>query len=1071
MASLLAVPRFPTLAARAPSALSRALGHLSLLVAPALAACGAAEPAPALSGATEPPHGARALAPLVAPVALGPARYVAQPAPGLVERVVVDGREVDRVVLNGRRAELHGLERIAPLGAESPELAGGAAFPAWARASVPPAPGYLFWSGKEIYAAASFSGELRRLAALPGDVASVFPWLDGIGLISSAGSFAIHGASGALRPLGLPSIVAAAAASERRALGLTVFGRALLTVDAGASHRDITAELGDAASLEVRGDEIVVSLAHGIERAIDPSGRVGEPRAPRAQPPADVDPGWLHRAPFAQLADAVASGLPLSDGGAAVASDGFVGRVDLATGRASSGAPLPPGSGECAPFRAGDALLAVCAGPDRASVVDIASGARAPRIERAFELRPGAERDTDHFVGVDGEALGYLGPCEGLPRPRLDLRAISRGALAGGSTQQSAVLCVRRGPGAWVEHRLDPADATDVLAWIPRRGGGAVALVARPGAFLRDAERVEVRGALRVVRIARSEPPLVLPQHGDRQPELLSRALAALADGTVEGWLPAQGHAARLAPVTIDAAGRPRRHPLPPRASSIEVSGPFALVETEDGRLFETIDRGKRWSPVAPPPGSAAARLEGCSAVGCRIGPFLRIGWASAPRSGAPPAAPPPDAAAAGPPAGRAQREALVRPAPPPPVARLACSFAGPPAAARVPESHGFGAVAAPPLRGASPLRLGTLGQLTLPSSSAALPAPFADAELAWIAPLDVGAEIRRAVVPLGSAGLAQLAYRPYEAQVGLVIDREGRVAPVAVGPREACLAGVLDAALVTRPIGGCAPPRSVGVDLGERAIFLSSRHDGLAVSAVELREGARRAALTRAHLGSGGPAPALRELHVQRAARAAPARAQQAHFAYGAGARGGEPVFVAVAASGGAVLSPVDPELGTLGPEEALAPLGELGAGSAPSCAPRRGEARVVLPFDSEIGLVPGALPGVIEAGTAGVAVIRWSRDRACLDAVELNVRDERYETDLGFYEPPGTVKKLVARFAGPAPAAPSGAPVRAARGGPSPAPPLRSEPAQGAGGGKLVLVLHGQEVRQPVRCEAIGR
>ncbi|MGK3961207.1 hypothetical protein WMF38_50150 [Sorangium sp. So ce118] len=1065
VASLLSVPCSPTLAARVPSALSRVLGHLPLLVAPALAACGAAtEPAPALPGAIEPPHGARALAPLVAPAALGPARYVAQPAPGLVERVILDGHEVDRVVLNGQRAELHGLERMAPLGAESPALAGGAAFPAWARAS---ALRYLFWSGKEIHAAASFSGELRRLAALPGDVASVFPWLDGLGLISSAGSFAVHGATGALRPLGLPSIVAAAAASERRALGLTVFGRALLTVDAGASYRDITAELGDAASLEVRGDEIIVSLAHGLERAIDPSGRVGEPRAPRAQPPADVDPGWLHRAPFAQLADAVASGLPLSDGGAAVASDGFVGRVDLASGRASSGAPLPPGSGACAPFRASDALLAVCASPDRASVVDIASGAGAPRIERAFELRPGVERDTDHFVGVDGEALGYLGPCEGLPRPRLDLREISRGALVGGSTQQSAVLCVRRGPGAWVEHRLDPADATDVLAWIPRRGGGAVALVARPGVLLRDAERVEVRGALRVVRIARSEPPLLLPQHGDRPPELLSRALAALADDTIEGWLPAQGHAARLAPVTIDAAGRPRRHPLPPRASSIEASGPFALVETEDGRLFETIDRGKRWSPVAPPPGSAAARLEGCSAVGCRVGPFLRIGWASAPRSGAPP----PDAAAAEPPAGRAQREASVRPAPPPPVVRLACSFAGPLAAARVPESHGFGAVAAPPLRGASPLRLGTLGQLTLPSSSAALLAPFADAELAWIAPLDVGAEIRRAVVPLGSAGLAQLAYRPYEAQVGLAIDRDGRVAPVAAGAREACLAGVLDAALVTRPIGGCAPPRAVGVDLGDRAIFLSPRHDGLAVSAVELREGARRAASTGAHLGSGGPPPALRELHVQRAARAAPASALQARFAYGAGARGGEPVFVAVSASGGAVLSPVDPELGTLGPEEALAPLGELGAGSAPSCAPRRGEARVVLPFDSEIGLVPGALPGVIEAGTAGVAVIRWSRDRACLDAVELNVRDERYETDLGFYEPPGTVKKLVARFAGPAPATASGAPARAARGGSGPAPPPRSEPVQGAGGGKLVLVLHGQEVRQPVRCEAVGR
>ncbi|WP_437630139.1 hypothetical protein [Sorangium sp. So ce854] len=1068
-----AARRSPGLAAGSAAALARALGPLALLVAPALAACGAADPAAPGPGAPDPED--RALGPLAPLVALGPARYVAQPAPGLVERVVQGGREIDRVVVSGRRAELHGVERLVPVGDDDgPELAGGAAFPAWARPGAPPGSGYVFWSDRDLYTAGSFSGELRALAPLPGDVVGVFPWLDGIGLVTSAGAFAVHGASGALRALGLPSIVAAAAASERRALGLTAFGRALLTLDAGASYRDVTAEFGEAVAVDVRGEAIVAWTADGLERAVDAGGRVGELRAPRAQRPAGGDAAWPDRAPFARLAAAVDAGLPLGDGGAAVAEDGLVGRVDLATGRASSSAPLPPGSGACAPFRASDALLAVCVGTDRASVVDISADARALRIDRAFELRSG-EEEAERFVGVDGEALGYVGPCEGLPRPRLDLRAISRGALAGGSTHGSAAFCVRRGPGAWVEHRLDPADAIDVLGWIPRRGGGAVALVARPGASLRDEERVEERGALRVVRLARGEPPLSLPRlprYGE--PALLSRALAVLADDTVEGWLPAQDHAARLAPVAIDAAGRLRRYPLPARASALAASGPFALVETEDGRFFETIDRGKRWAPVAPPPGSGAARVEGCSAVGCRVGPFLRIGWSTAPRAGAAPApgaavAEPPGAAVAEPPRGRAprDRDGPQPPLRPAPVARLDCSFAGPPAAARVPESPGFGAVAASPLRGSGQVRLGTLGVLTLPSFGGALPARGAsagDAELAWIAPLDLRAEIRRAVVPLTSAALAQLEYRPYEAQVALVIDRDGRVAPVAAGPREACLAGVLDAALATRPIGGCAPLRSVGVDLGDRAVFLSARYDGLAVSAVGLRAGARRA------WPAGAPPAGLRELHVQRTARASPSSAQQPRFAYGAGARDRAPVFVAVSGGGGAVLSPVDPGLGALGPEEALASLGELAAGSAPSCAPRRGEARVVLPFDSEIGLVPGALPGVIEAGTAGVAVIRWSRDRACLDAVELNVRDERYEIDPGFYEATGAVKKLVARFAGPAAAAPPRA--RGAESGrPSAAPARPVEPPQGAGAGTLVLVTHGQEVRQPVRCTAVAR
>ncbi|WP_437979883.1 hypothetical protein [Sorangium sp. So ce117] len=1056
-----------------------------LLAALALAACGAAEPSVAPHGALDPPPRAPST------VALGPARYVAQPYLGLVERVVIDGREVDRAIVNGQRAELHGLDRLEPLGADGVVLAGGAAFPAWAQPGarvigVTRAARYLFWSGGDIYAAESFGGELRKLATLPGDVASAFPWLDGIGLLTAAGSFVVQGASGALRPLGSPSLVAAAAASERRALVLTVFGRALLTRDAGASYRDVTAELGDAIALDVRGEEIVASLAFGLERAVEPSGRLGEPRARRAPPAAGVDPGWLGRAPFEQLADAVASGLPLPDGGAALAVDGLIGRVDLATGRASSVAPLPPGSGECAPFRAGDALLAVCAGPERASVVDLSSDARALRVERSFELLPEPGRETDRFVGVDGEALGYVGPCEGRPRPRIDLRELSQGALGGDATQQSAVFCARRGPGDWVEHRLDAADATDALAWIPRRGGGAVALIARPGTFLPDGERVEVRGALRVVRLARGEPPLVWPPYGEERAELLSRALAARADGAIEGWLPLHGYAADPAPITIDPAGRLRRHAVPARARSIAASGPFALAETEDGGLFETIDRGQRWTPVAPPPGGGAAHLNACSAVGCSLGTFLRLGWASAPRSGGGGggrAASPPGAALAEPPPARlAPDRDRVRPPPPPPLARLACSFAGPLDAARVPESSGFGAVAAPPSRMGGTLWLGTLGMLTLPSFSAGqsgsvgqsgsggLPgASFADAELAWIAPLDLRAEIHRATVPLASAGPLQLAYRPYEAPIGLVIDRDGRVAPVAAGPAEACLAGLLDAAGVTRPVGGCAPQPAIGVDLGDRAVFLSPRNDGLAVSSVDLRGARGEAPLARP--AGGGPPPAIRELHVQRTARAT--GADRARFAFGAGARAGAPVFVAVAGDGGAVLSVVDPVLGTLGPEEALAPLGALGAGGDPACAPRGGEARVVLSFDTEIGLVPGALPGITAAGTAGAAVIRWSRERACLDAVELVVRDERYDGGLGFYEPPGVVKKLIARFAGPSPAAPLGAHGglvdRRGRGGLGPAAARRSEPAQGAGGGTLALVLYGQESRQPVQCKAV--
>jgi hypothetical protein len=136
--------------------------------------------------------------------------------------------------------------------------------------------------------------------------------------------------------------------------------------------------------------------------------------------------------------------------------------------------------------------------------------------------------------------------------------------------------------------------------------------------------------------------------------------------------------------------------------------------------------------------------------------------------------------------------------------------------------------------------------------------------------------------------------------------------------------------------------------------------------------------------------------------------------ISYGVGARGGAPVVVVVDAGGQASLAPVDPELGTLGAEEPLRPLPEAALGSSPACAPRAGEARVVLPFEGLIALDRAALRGVSPGTSGGVAVLRWSRDRACLDAVELPVHDDRFDESPGPYDPSGAVRKIVARFDG---------------------------------------------------------
>src|SRR5262249_39328433 len=157
-------------------------------------------------------------------------------------------------------------------------------------------------------------------------------------------------------------------------------------------------------------------------------------------------------------------------------SRGFVGRLDLATLRTTSVATLEgiAPNADCYPFRAADATLLACADHDRASVIDVSG---TPRLERTFELT--GARDGDRFAGFDGEALGYFGTCDGKPAKASRGEGMFGGEVYDAWPPRSAVFCVRVSRDEWVEHRLDASDAGDVIAWIPRPGGGAVAIVGR----------------------------------------------------------------------------------------------------------------------------------------------------------------------------------------------------------------------------------------------------------------------------------------------------------------------------------------------------------------------------------------------------------------------------------------------------------------------------------------------------------------------------------------------------------------------------------------------------------------
>jgi hypothetical protein len=983
-----------------------------------------------LSCSAEPPRAPDRPGPVTGPARrnpiayLEPARYV---VPDLYRWIERTAEGVDHVVVGRRRAELRGSE-ILWMGPARPAVDAGMAVPPWAIGGSDSLR-VVFWAGKQVYAADSFRGELKPIGTLPGEVMAAFDGLDGVVMLTPAGPFVVRNGALLEPPAMVPKgVVDGVASGPKVAVWLTVFGHAWLTLDGGRSYRDVSAQVSGAVGLRANQDQIAVGMRDGSEQLLGPVRKVDavigtEMRrsGSTSTPPPDFDNRWPAGSGSA-LDAVVSSAVVLPDGGVLASGDGFVGRVDLASGRGQSGVQWPEAAGLCELLQAPDTILLLCAGPERATVMELGES---NQIERTFNLANAPE--YDRFSAVDGEALGFVGPCDGSPPPVAPADGISPDSVYNPSSQRSPVFCSRAGRDAWVEHRLDPADAMDVFAWVPRPGGGAVALIARPGFFIQDERRVEDRGLLRMVRVARNEPPLSIPSYAERPAVTVSRALAVTPEGELQGWLPSDFHPSSLIAVRIDAAGQVRQAMAPPRLLGIATSGPLALALSQDDRFFQTTDFGQRWIEVEPPPDPAMQAPSSCTAAGCRVGPFIRIGWGAPDpvQHGTQARSAGTNGAASSPPDIRTTSDGVQDDSPPEadrPLVRLACHSLAPPEGSRLADSFGFGVTPAPVPR-MTTIRMGALGTLLAPSHTRLL-ATAGDVEIGWLPPLDPRAPIRRATLPLSR--MPSVGGRIYEARIGYLIDAKGRVRPINTGHPDRCPAPLLDEAGVTQSIGGCARDPSAGVLLDDRIVLLHHGGDEAVVSAGDL---------------PAVPAVpiALREL--ARTALSPNAR----RFTFGAGLRKGMPVAVAVDAAGHANLSPIDPERGTLGPEEALAPLVDMIPATDPRCTQIEG-ARVIVPLTTEIGLARGPLPGVFSSGTFALAVIRWAREAACVEAVELSVRDERHENEVTAYEGWGTLRKVIARFDGERP----------------------GNPAQDANA-SLVVIGPGAEIRQRLRCERI--
>jgi hypothetical protein len=579
------------------------------------------------------------------------------------------------VVLEGLRVVVHGVDvRAAKDVADVPIQS------AW-RVPARLGGGYLFRARGALYASDAFDGLLRPVVTLPADVAEVAFASKAALVRSDTGErWMIEPATGKRLPIAPAGLLDVAALDDGRAAALVEGPGLLVTTDAGEHWTDATARLRAPAKRVFvdhaagRDDALWVETQGGPALRLMPGGRLAEFDAPPAATPAPAlrpkQPAW--REEEAPIRRAVRAGAPAGDGTALVVSSGDLVKVDLVTGVVDvlAAGKLPPDA-TCVGTRTADDVVFTCGRPNGGSFVVSHALDKAPVVEQTFT-------ESGRFVVSDDGGIAYLGQCD---KPV-------------GNNRKTA--CVRSPGGGWQQIDFDAAgDAGtgptfNVVRWVPRADGGAIAVVSDVGgvsnawglvdgrtgelhAWPTDAVTPMLRAALQATGESTKGSPIDLNR-------LAERGWTVTPQGTLRGWASLGGGTGAIE-IGVDGSVQTSAFTF----ERVAGAGSIALARQRDGRIWQTLDRGATWSEVAGPPASKPGGwldTHACSLVGCDLGQWYRVGWAPTPPATQPPAT-------SAPPAPRIERA-------PPPV--MTCRPAGEvkraaaPRGERSPEDLGLGA-------------------------------------------------------------------------------------------------------------------------------------------------------------------------------------------------------------------------------------------------------------------------------------------------------------------------------------------------------------------------------------------
>jgi hypothetical protein len=535
--------------------------------------------------------------------------------------------------------------------------------------------GYLFWSQSRVFRSVDFTGSLVPVGLGTSDAADttirgIRNGLRGIVIATDAGPRELLPGANVASAFSDPGVTELVALDASRAIRLDALGRTGWTIDGGKTWNDATPTTG----LGVRGlaaapDELWFETwqgralltkdgtLSGVEgssyRYID----YGRPfqmvlRGTRAE---RDDQFWWGYREMQPLQAALTSGVRLADGTGFGVLRGAVARVDLATGKVLTVATdwLPNGV-DCQPLPMDGEVLFACSWEDyqAGGYVLRSDGTEPPHVERLFT-------DDGAFVTDDAGGFGYTGSCKAEQKFVDPDRYYGRygrygrhgyDGEEGENLDVDPVFCVRRGWGDWVERRLTLDEDTSLLAWIPRKDGTAIALVRGTGRgetlpdAARSSQRETAQNGVRVVRVFRevegwfwgAQQVRSYYSRGGGPQALIDRRYRALDDGTIVGWLASSDssdysysyqNTQKWVGGALRPDGRTDVFELPATPLTMAVTGPWGVLTTRDGKLFETLDRGRSWrsagiSSLAP------GTMQGvCSALGCAFSTGARVGW------------------------------------------------------------------------------------------------------------------------------------------------------------------------------------------------------------------------------------------------------------------------------------------------------------------------------------------------------------------------------------------------------------------------------------------------------------